>query len=88
MTWELVDLRKVVSPVDYICPYATLSFVKVEEAEKLVKERKAFLKELANQQLKREEDVSEDKSIEEQEVQEVAELEKKDSGESAESSAV
>ena len=87
MTWELVDLRKVVSPVDYICPYATLSFVKVEDAEKLVREREAFLNELANQQPKCEDDVSYERSVEE-EVQEVVEEEKKDSGESAESSAV
>ena len=39
VTWELVDLRKVVNPVDYICPYATLSFVQLEEAEKLLNDR-------------------------------------------------
>ena len=47
-TWELVDLRKVVNPVDYICPYATLSFVQLFEAERLIRERDTFLKELAN----------------------------------------
>ena len=29
----MIDLRKVVNPVDYICPNATLSFVQLSEAE-------------------------------------------------------
>ena len=48
-TWDLVDLRKVVNPVDYICPFAVLSLVQLTVAEKLGKERERVIKEMSNQ---------------------------------------
>ena len=43
-TWEIVDLRKVVSPVEYICPNANLSFVQLDEADRLTVDREQRMK--------------------------------------------